>query len=440
MLHLSPPVDDLEMPHDLGKTPASPSETLDILKELREFRSQLPNSSGQEAAVRENRLLILRIDDDLVKLRATLGGFWWTRRWALSAVEADIKLLKSATKNNQDLMKEDSRSQQVTAVKEYNQAQRKRAAANIAILSVLLSLTEARLAQMEGEIDVAISKNRSQTGQEDRELHLVKSRLSASQTQAREAASSARLCLKHFGFLVTWVNYMHSNSITRSLMPLATGIICCNMIYEHSDAMMRFGNQATEASRKYIGDADIVGRLKTWNPFNGPRQSVKQQQEGKDGPASPPSPPRNAPLPTASSFSTFATDPFQEKPPTYQDAVSSWLPTSQTAPCSKATTEIYSKLDQSPEDDFGMFETAQPTALLPSIRPREDISARPGVDDEELIDFGAKYQRGEADVQRVRHAVQPLQRKSGIVDVKPLKPMDSEVLIFGLGPEDNPWA
>ena len=146
------------MAHDQARMSISSVETLDGLIELQQLRSQLPNSPGQDNAVTENRLLILRIDDDLVKLRTNLDSYWWTRRWALSAVENGIKLLKSATKNNEHLMKDDSLIQQRAGDKERVPVQREAAAANVALLSVLLSVTETRLAQMEQQIDVAISR------------------------------------------------------------------------------------------------------------------------------------------------------------------------------------------------------------------------------------------------------------------------------------------
>ena len=428
------------MAHDHVKMSISSVETLDGLIELQQLRSQLPDSPGQDNAVTENRLLILRIDDDLVKLRTNLDSYWWTRRWALSAVENGIKLLKSATKNNENLMKDDSPIQQNAVDKESVRVQREAAAANVALLSVLLSVTEARLAQMEQQIDVAISKNRSETGQEDRELQLVKSRLSASQTQAREAASSARLCLKHFGFLVTWVNYMHSTPITRSLMPLATSIIGCNMIYEHGDAIMKFGGKATEASRKYIEDANIIGKLKTWNPFNGSIQHEKQQQDGRERPPVSPPPPRGGPLPIATPLPTPSMDRWSEKPPAYEDAVTPWLPVANTVARPRADTLDYSSLDKSPEDGFGAFETAQAPAQLLSLPPvpqRKDITVTPAVDVGELIDLGVNEKRDTVDLRAVDGEVQLLQHKSGGPQVKPI---DSEASLLDLGPEDNPWT
>ena len=428
------------MAHDHVKMSISSVETLDGLIELQQLRSQMPDSPGQDNAVTENRLLILRIDDDLVKLRTNLDSYWWTRRWALSAVENGIKLLKSATKNNENLMKDDSTIQQNAVDKESVRVQREAAAANVALLSVLLSVTEARLAQMEQQIDVAISKNRSETGQEDPELQLVKSRLSASQTQAREAASSARLCLKHFGFLVTWVNYMHSSPITRSLMPLATSIIGCNMIYEHGDAMVRFGGKATEAGRKYIEDADIVGRMKSWNPFNGSVQHGKQQQDHKERPSTSPPPPRSGPLPGATHLPSPEINQWSEKPPAYEDAISPWLPTVNTVPLPKATTPNYSRLDQTPEDDFGAFETAQPPSQLLSLQPiqrRKDVSVTSTVHGEETISLGMDGKRNTVDSQRVNRKMQPLQHKSDGIHVKPI---DAEVSLLDLGPEDNPWT
>ena len=428
------------MAHDHVRMSMSSVETPDGLIELQQLRSQLPNSPGQDNTVTENRLLILRIDDDLVKLRTNLDSYWWTRRWALSAVENGIKLLKSATKNNEDLMKDDSLIYQKAVDKERVRVQREAAAANVALLSVLLSVTEARLAQMEQQIDVAISKNQSKTGQEDRELQLVKSRLSASQTQAREAASSARLCLKHFGFLVTWVNYMHSTPITRSLMPLATSIIGCNMIYEHGDAMMRFGGKATEASRKYIEDADIMGRLKTWNPFTGPEQHEKQQQDDKREPSTSPSPPRSGPLPTATSLSTPAMYRWSEKPPAYEDAITPWLPVANTVPRAPASRLDYSSMDKSPEDEFGAFHTAQPPAQLLQLQPiqrRKDITVTSTVNVGELIDLGVNDKRNTVDLRRVDREVQLLQHKSDGIQVRPI---DSEAALLDLGPEDNPWT
>ena len=429
------------MAHDHARMSISSVETLDGLIELQQLRYQLPNSPGQDNAVTENRLLILRIDDDLVKLRTNLDSYWWTRRWALSAVENGIKLLKSATKNNEDLMKDDSPIQRKAVDNEHGRVQREAAAANVALLSVLLSVTEARLAQMEQQIDVAISKNRSETGQEDRELRLVKSRLSASQTQAREAASSARLCLKHFGFLVTWVNYMHSNPITRSLMPLATGIIGCNMIYEHGDAMMKFGGNATGAGRKYIEDANIVGRLKTWNPFNGPRQHERQQQQDDEQePSTSPSPPRSGPLPIATSLSTPAMDRWSEKPPAYEDAITPWLPIASTVPRTQASRLDYSNLDKSPEDDFGAFQTAQPPRQLLPLQPtqrRKDVTATSTPNVGELVDLGVNEERDTVHLGGVDREMQLLQHKSGGIKVKPI---ESGASLLDLGPEENPWT
>ena len=222
-------------------------------------------------------------------------------------------------------------------------------------------------------------------------------------------------------------------------MPLATGIIGCNMIYEHGDAMMKFGGKATEASRRYIEDANIVGRVKTWNPFTGQSQQEKQLDD-KEGPLASPSPPRSWPCPIATFLPIPATDRSIERPPAYEDAMSPWLQVATTVPLPKATRPKHSTLVRSPEDDFGAFQTAQPPAQLLSLRPihqQRDVSVTSTVHNEELIDLGMNEKRRTVDPQRPNSEVQPLYHKSGGIHVKSI---DSEASLLDLGPEDNPWT
>lgn len=301
----------------------SPLLAVQTLKELQQLRAELPDASKQEAALRENRLLILRVNDNLQKLRDSLDSYWWSRRWALSAVEEDVKLLNSATKNNQDLVETSKSHVQDEAATEHAQKKQEVAVSNVRLISAVETVMESRLAQMEGKIDIMISEHRSATGRDDAELQLVKSRISNSRAHLRQAISSARQMLKHFGLLVKAVNSMHRNPLTQWMLPLANGLVGYDKIFEHGEKMVRNAGDTVAAGGKYVEETDLMKGLKSWNPFSAAVQGEKHRMAQNQNSSSSP------------------------------HVAKTCSPT-----LSRATTVTNSEPDCGSSEDFGPFETA----------------------------------------------------------------------------------
>ena len=259
----------------------APLLAVEVLRELKELRSQLPASSeSQEAALRENRALILQTNSDLAHLRSNLESYWWSRRWAMSAVEQSVKSLTLAVKNNTALIESSNSSVQDNVSKEISQARRERAATNIATISALESVMESRLSSIEAQIDVLISEARRKAGSEDEELYYIKSRISSSRQHLNVAVSSGRECLKHFGLLVFAVNSMHRNSVTGLMLPLAGVLVGYDKIYEHGQRMVKAGGKSIKEGGKYVGESKVGTNLKTWNSFTAAISAEKNRWSG----------------------------------------------------------------------------------------------------------------------------------------------------------------
>ena len=246
----------------------APLLAVEVLRELKELRSQLPASSAsQEAALRENRALILQANSDLAHLRSNLESYWWNRRWAMSAVEQSVKSLTLAIKNNTALIEASDSSIQDTVSKEVSQACREQAATNIATISALEGVMESRLSSIEAQIDLLISEGRRKTGSEDKELYYIKTRISASRQHLNVAVSSGRECLKHFGLLVFAVNSMHKNPMVKLMLPLAGMLVGYDQICEHGQKMVKAGGKSIKEGGQYVEESKIMTNLKSWNSF-----------------------------------------------------------------------------------------------------------------------------------------------------------------------------
>ena len=82
----------------------TPLLAVETLSELRDIKSRLPDATLQEYALRENRIMLVKINEDLAHLKDSLDSYWWTRRWAMTSIEEDIKGLTLAVKNNSDIL------------------------------------------------------------------------------------------------------------------------------------------------------------------------------------------------------------------------------------------------------------------------------------------------------------------------------------------------
>jgi hypothetical protein len=172
-------------------------------------------------------------------------------------------------------------------VKESAKARQEQAAANIATISAVETIMGSRLAHIESRIDILITEYRLKTGKEDQELYAIKARIASSRKHLNEAASAARKALKHFGLLVKAVNCMHSNPVSRWMLPLADGIVGYDKIFEHGEKMVKSAGQTVTASGKYVEESEVMKSLKSWNPFTSAISNQRGHMQGKTSSTSP---------------------------------------------------------------------------------------------------------------------------------------------------------
>ena len=241
----------------------TPLLAVEVLRELKEIRAQLPATESYEAAIRQNSKLILQTNSDIAHLRANVESWWWNRRWAMSAIEEDVKTLKLVVKQNTDLI-ESSRTAVQASV---SQATQRQAASNIETITVLETVMAGRLNSIEAQIDQLICDNRLKTGKDDRELASIKLRLAKSRTHLQKAATSARQCLNSFGLLVIAVDDVHKGLVPLGMVPFAKKVIGYCSIFQAGQNLVKHGGEAVEQGGKCMQENDILGPLKSWNPF-----------------------------------------------------------------------------------------------------------------------------------------------------------------------------
>ena len=294
--------------------------------------------------------MIVKINYDLANLKDNLESYWWTRRWAMTSVEEDIKALTLAIKNNSDIISNNTEDIENVITREGAKARQEQAAASLTTISTVEAIVESRLAHLESRIDIMISEYREKTGKEDQELHSIKKRISNSRQHLHQAASAARKAIRHFGLLVMAVNRVHSNPVTKWILPLAGGIVGYDKIFEHGETMVKNAGQAVTSSGKYIEESDVMKNLKSWNPFTAAVSNEKARMRGAPG-GTQPSPGRS-PAPVSPTPVT----PWVRSPILDCTITSTAMPFT----LSFRNTSVDGEFD-----DFGDFQSAAPKTPKP---------------------------------------------------------------------------